>query len=167
MSYRTYINDCQIFGNNECYDEWINFLKTQDVHFDDEYCYEGTIKDVVGALVTIENITMRLEDEHRARIKKLGIDPTTNSIKQFTSLFNFTQEYNDLLKENETNFDDTIGHSLTDKVLDIREYSLVFLPSQFIDACADMIEKDEPFSTPKHFNCYKLKEGCEIRVEAH
>lgn len=167
MSYRTYVNDYQIFGNNECYDEWISFLKTQGIDVDGDYCYKGVIKDVMGALVTIENIVMRLEDERRARIKKLGIDPTTNSIRQFTSLFNFTQEYDDFLKENEANFDDTIGHSVTDKILDICEYSLAFLPSQFIDACADVIERDEPFSTPKHFNCYKLKKDCEISVEAH
>lgn len=168
MSYRTYVNDCQIFGNNACYDEWIEFVKTQGVDVDSDYCYEGTIKDVMGALMTIENIVIKLECERRARITKLGIDPAANSVRQFTSLFNLTQGFDDFLRQDKLHSDDDeIGYSLTDKMLDIREESLVFLPTQFIDACADVIERDEPFSTPKHFNCYKLKEGCEIRVEAH
>ena len=31
MSYRTYINDTQIFGNHECYEEWIDFIKSQGI----------------------------------------------------------------------------------------------------------------------------------------
>lgn len=167
MSYRTYVNDVQIFGNNACYDEWFEFLKTQGIHVDSDYCYEGTIKDFMGALIAIEKIVVRIECEHRAEIKKLGIDPMTNNIKRVVSLFDFTEEFDDFLKQDKLHSDGTIGHSITDRVLDIREYSIAFLPTQFIDACVDVIELDEPFSTPKHFYCYKLREGCEIKVEAH
>ena len=31
MSYRTYVNDTQIFGNNECYPEWINYIKSKGI----------------------------------------------------------------------------------------------------------------------------------------
>ena len=167
MSYRTYVNGIQIFGNNECYPEWIDFLRTQGVYVDDNCCYKGSIKDVMGAIAALEKIVVRLEDERRDKIRSLGVkDTALNNKRRLTSLFNFTREYDDFLEEDEANSDTNIGSSITDKVLDIREYSLVFLPSQFIDACADAIEKDEPFSFPRHFNCYKLKEGCEITVKA-
>ena len=34
MSYRTYIEDKQIFGNNECYKDWIVFIKYKNIEVD-------------------------------------------------------------------------------------------------------------------------------------
>jgi hypothetical protein len=57
MSYRTYVNGFQIFGNNDCYQEWIDFIKSQGITVDEENNYKGDIRDFMGALVCIENIT--------------------------------------------------------------------------------------------------------------
>ena len=35
MSYRTYIEDTQIFGNNECYKDWIEFIKSKNIEVDE------------------------------------------------------------------------------------------------------------------------------------
>ena len=36
MSYRTRINNIQIFGNDECYPEWMDFLKSKDIEIDED-----------------------------------------------------------------------------------------------------------------------------------
>ena len=34
MSYRTYVEGVQIFGNNEGYNEWIEFIRSQGIKID-------------------------------------------------------------------------------------------------------------------------------------
>jgi hypothetical protein len=41
MSYRTKVNGVQVFGNNESYPEWIEFIRSQKIDVDDEKCYKG------------------------------------------------------------------------------------------------------------------------------
>ena len=36
MSYRTYVNDVQVFGNDEYYSEWIEFIKAQGIDVNEE-----------------------------------------------------------------------------------------------------------------------------------
>ena len=43
MSYRTYVNDVQVFGNNEYYPEWIEFIKTQGIDVNENGNYENFI----------------------------------------------------------------------------------------------------------------------------
>ena len=31
MSYRTYINKTQVFGNSECYPEWIKYIESKGI----------------------------------------------------------------------------------------------------------------------------------------
>ena len=45
MSYRTTIEDFQIFGNNETYPEWLEFIKSQGITIDEEGNYSGEIHD--------------------------------------------------------------------------------------------------------------------------
>lgn len=63
MSYRTYVNNYQIFGNEEYYDEWIEFIQSQGIEVDEEGCYEGEITDFMSGLVVCENIVNKLEKE--------------------------------------------------------------------------------------------------------
>lgn len=71
MSYRTYVNGVQVFGNNEYYDEWIDFIKSCGIQVDEDGAYEGDITDFMGALVVVEKITLQLNqkrDEFEKRI---------------------------------------------------------------------------------------------------
>lgn len=63
MSYRTTINGSQLFGNNEFYGEWIDYIKSQGIKIDGNGNYKGEITDFMSALTVIENITMRLHHE--------------------------------------------------------------------------------------------------------
>ena len=70
MSYRTYINNTQVFGNNECYPEWIKYVESKGITVGEDGDYEGELDDFMEALDVIESIVMRLESERRERKKK-------------------------------------------------------------------------------------------------
>lgn len=61
MSYRTNVNGTQIFGNNEWYDEWGEYLISKGIKISDEGLYEGELDDFMEALEVIEKITMNIE----------------------------------------------------------------------------------------------------------
>lgn len=67
MSYRTNIEDVQIFGNNEYYPEWIDFIQSQGIEVDNEGNYSGEIHDFMGMLTTIETIVLNIEEERQKR----------------------------------------------------------------------------------------------------
>ena len=70
MSYRTYINNTQVFGNNERYPEWIKYVESKGITVGEEGDYEGELDDFMEALDVVESIVMRLESERRERKKK-------------------------------------------------------------------------------------------------
>ena len=70
MSYRTYINNTQVFGNNECYPEWIKYVESKGITVGEDGDYEGELDDFMEALDVVESIVMRLESERRERKKK-------------------------------------------------------------------------------------------------
>ena len=174
MSYRTRVNDTQIFGNNESYPEWIEFIQSQGIEINEEGIYEGEIADFMQALVVIETIIMRLEKERRERrveFEKELVEKdwseeekeyARNHIYGIKSLFDWKNTYNKVEKDR----DDNYGTSLLDELFSIADESYAFMPYQFFKACEDSLEKDHCFSTPGHFHCYKLKEGETIKVSA-
>jgi hypothetical protein len=68
MSYRTYIEDVQVFGNNESYPEWFAFIRSQGIDIDEDGCYEGDVHDVMGMFAAIDKITRQLVQERDALI---------------------------------------------------------------------------------------------------
>ncbi len=173
MSYRTTVNDVQIFGNNEYYPEWIEFIQSQNIKINDDGCYDGEITDVMGAIEAIEKIILRLEKERRdeiAKFKKTWEKVEKKEINDIytkpSSLFDMSIEYDNLMEQEIKFPHDDYNTSLTDRMIELRKNGYIFMSCLFIDACEDMIEKDRHFSVPKHFNCYKIKDGCKIRVHA-
>ena len=67
MSYRTNVNGTQIFGDNEWYDEWGEYLISKGIKISDEGLYEGELDDFMEALEVIEKITMNIEAKRRER----------------------------------------------------------------------------------------------------
>lgn len=173
MSYRTNVNGIQIFGNNECYPEWIEFIQSQGIEVDEDACYEGEITDVMGAIMTIEKIILKIEAERRREItefKKRWKNVDEKDISDFvgkpTSIFDFRNHYDNHLRQQEKFPNDKYNSSITDDIYELRKNAYIFMSCLFIDACGDMIEQDDTFAVPQHFLCYKVKEGCRIKVSA-
>ena len=87
MSYRTYINNTQVFGNNECYPEWIKYVESKGITVGEEGDYEGEIDDFMEALDVVELIVIRLESERRER-KKKGEKFCSQSIFDLGDIYN-------------------------------------------------------------------------------
>lgn len=178
MSYRTYINDVQIFGNNETYPEWLEFIKSQDIEINEEGHYKGEIKDFMAAMVVVESIVMRLEKERRERRNEIeeNLAKRTNlteeekeQIRKHTygikSLFDWSNIYDKL--ENDCNKNDKFGTSLFMELKEIVDNGYAFMPLALYEACKDKLEQTNCFSTDGHFYCYKIKEGEKIIVSAN
>lgn len=153
MSYRTYINGKQLFGNNEYYPEWMAFIKSKGAVVDEEGCYAIDITDFMGALQTIETIVLRLVDEREERRKLYNKDGRT----PFLSLFDLSEIVDDMKAE------DT---SLFDSICSAIEHSYALLPYHLYRLCQDVLEPDTVFSTDKHYYCFKVKEGEVLHIEA-
>lgn len=167
MSYRTYVEGTQVFGNNEYYPEWIEFIKSQGIKVDDEQCYEGAVHDFMEAIVTIEKIVMRLYKEKETMREKWS-GKVGN--KKMYGLFDFTHivdtiEMNNQVNENGDRLFE-FGDSLFDELCGIVDNSYAFMPYAFFVACEDKLEPVDAFSTKDHFNCYQLKHGETIHVVA-
>lgn len=181
MGYRVKINGHQLFGNNESYIKWNEYLKTQGIEIDEDDCYEGTITDFMGALSVIEEIVMDIENDRQTRIKefnKVASDlrdkgVTENEIQDMkhntfgaTSLFDLNNIYEKLIKYHKYQKDDIFPTSLFDELMQHTSNGYLFLPVTFYNICASILEEDRHFADKKHFNCYKLKDGEVISVSA-
>lgn len=153
MSYRTKINGKQLFGNNEWYEEWGEYLISKGIEIDDEGLYEGELDNFMEALEVIEKITMNIEAERRER-KKAG----KNFFNQ--SIFDNGDIYDSLVN------DDEHYESLFDKEIEIIKHGYMFLPIQFFKACEDMLEYAGIDLKGNRTYTYKLKDGCKIKVTA-
>ena len=152
MSYRTYINNTQVFGNGECYPEWIKYVESKGITVGEEGDYEGELDDFMEALDVVESIVMRLESERRERKKK-----GENFCSQ--SIFDLGDIYNEVVEDPEE-------ESLLDKEFHYLENGYMFMPYTFYKSCEDILEYKGHSWRGKHTKIFKLKEGCKIKVSA-
>ena len=165
MSYRTYINNKQIFGNNESYPEWIAFMKSQGIEVSEEGYYEGTVTDFMGMLKTVEAITMRLYKERDNDIQSLKRNNYSGTLHGIFDLSDIPETMITQAEANQTA--DKYDTSLFDKLQETIKSGYAFMPYQLYEACKDKLEADNLFSTPGHMNCYKIKSGEVIVVRAN
>lgn len=167
MSYRTYINDVQIFGNNEWYPEWIDFLKDQGIEVDEEGCYEDEITDVMGVFVTVDKIVRRLQKERHEWVLQQSPKEVEYFKKQNKEFF-INRELTDLtgsmwLHE---------GTPWLEFNMQMIKNGYCFLPYQVFKAIEDKIEPDTTRTDCKidgvdwWNRCYKLRLGETISVSA-
>lgn len=176
MSYRTLVNDIQVFGNNEYYPEWIEFIKSQGIAVNEDGYYEGDITDFMGALSVIEQIVLRLNKEQEERnqkrrehIQKLSDEQRETLQKsgfRIQSLFDFRNIPEFLEKQDEFSPNDRYNSSLLDQLFETVNQSYAFMPYTFYKACEDKLEEAEMFSTDGHLHCFKVKNGEKIHVRA-
>ncbi len=158
MSYRTYINDTQIFGNNEGYQEWIDFIKSKGIEVDEDGIYDGYITDLQGMFNVIDKITQNLINKRHEEVLKGEKDWDG---KPYTELTDLSEP---MWLSNDT--------ALLFCNMQMINYAYCFLPYQVYKAVEDIIEiSDKPYISEngREWYCctYKLKEGKKIHVEAY
>ena len=139
MAYRTYINGVQIFGNNEFYEEWIDFIISQGIDVDSDGCYHGSITDVQGALTVIDTIILRIEKERNEDGK---------------TLFDLSD-----VKKNWQG-EETIPFSQS--LMQRFECGYLFMGVNFLLACKDDIDY-----AYKDGVCCRIKQGKSISIDAY
>ena len=152
MSYRTYINGVQLFGNNESYPEWDNMLVKQGIEISSDGKYDGELTDFMAMLEALEQIVMRLELDYRV---------TTTNLSLFDNRWIYDDTKTELLNDNE------YGLSLFDRLMDFRDNSYIFLPVVAYESCKNQLVPSKRWGTEKHLRCYELKQGETIHVEAY
>ena len=139
MSFRHYIDGVQIFGNNDYYPEWEDFLEKNGVKVDkDDGFYEGYITDVKGMFETIDTIVRNTLKETEGRIADLNY-----GIKDDMSI----------LEMNKC----------------VIDHYYIFLPLQVLNVVKDKLELDRGYKDDRGIqwfpmSSYKLKDGMKIRV---
>lgn len=155
MSYRTNVNGYQIFGNNEWYQEWGDFIESEGIKVSEEGLYDGYTDNLQGMFDIIDKITRRLIDERHEQV--VAGDRTWDD-KPYTEL---------------TDLSDSMWLDDKTPVLKFNimmiEHAYCFLPYQLFKAVEGIIERcehDEPGAVKLGYRCYRLKDGERIRVDA-
>ena len=147
MSYRTYVENEQIFGNNDYFEKWIEFIKSQGIEVGEDGDYDGEITDFPKALKTIEEIVLDLEKEYRESKKP-------SHWKK--SIFDFSDIYEEIKEENGKHVE-----SLTDKIEWKINHAYAFIPYYFLKICKDKLDCSKFYP-----HTCKLKKGETINVSA-
>lgn len=163
MSYRTYVNGVQLFGNNEYYPEWIDFVKTQGAQVSEDGVYSCAITDFDGAMKAVQSITKRLVEEYRIQQE--------TSLREIDKILAEDPEDKELLemrREWEPSVFD-LGYirkkfdpscvNLFDALYDVLTSHILFLPWQLYDACRDKLVRIPPEKIKSTYRIrrYKIK----------
>jgi hypothetical protein len=158
MSYRTYINGTQIFGNNESYPEWLYFIKSKGIEVNEDCIYDGYIDDLQGMFNVIDTITRGLINDRHEEVLKGEKDWEGKPYTELTDLSKSMWLAGNvpLLKYN----------------MEMINHAYCFLPYQAYKAVENIIERsDKPYVSEdgREWYCctYKLKPGMMIHVEAY
>ena len=164
MSYRTYINGSQVFGNGEYYKEWIKFVKSQGIPVGEEQQYEGYLTDFMAAMDVVERIVMGIDQERRDEAKAIRKSvPQDDPIRRrCRSLFDLSDIYETVSPPRKDG--QAYREELFDTLYDRVAYGYLFMPLMLYDACKELLELD--VSHPSRFRGYRLKPGTRIHVKA-
>lgn len=152
MGYRTYVEGAQIFGNNEYYGKWINFIVKEGIKVNEDGCYDGYISDVQGAVEVIEEIILDIAKER-------------NDMK-LSNIFDFTYIYNEEVEARNNN---DYSLNLTYRLKYIMDNGYIFMSNNFIEACGDKVRSYLDFKySRERTEYYKLTDGnMKIHVRAY
>ncbi len=157
MSYRVKIDGHQVFGNNESYALWDDFVASQGITIDEDDNYDGYTTDVEGLFKVIDKITREnIADRHRkvlAGEKKIGDECKIRELADFTDSI-FLKDDTPLLE-----FDEYIVKN-----------AYIFLPLQVKNILKDkLVKADDRYKDDVvdwSFTSYKLKDGEKIHLSA-
>lgn len=173
MSYRVTVNGVQLFGNNEEYAIWDDFIRSQGIAIGEDGNYDGEIKDFHGAMLACEAIAMDLARERKEDAAKilpgmtraLEANPDDEPLRrriadESRSLFDFSGH--------ERYIEEKI-QSLFDTCYEIATTGYVFLPFALYLACRDLLDDPQPAMDPDgtfRIRTYRFKPGMTARVHA-
>ncbi len=156
MSYRTEIDNTQIFGNNEYYEEWIDFIKSKGIEVDEDGSYDGEIDDIQGMFEVIDKIARRLIKERHEEVLNGKKNFKGEPVKELTDL------------SGSIYLDDETPILMFNQMM--IEEAYCFLPYQVYLAVKDKIEPTKDVYKKdglEWFFCsYKIKDREKIRVHA-
>jgi hypothetical protein len=154
MSYRIYVNNHQLFGNNDCPNKWIEFIKSQGIEVSEDGMYKGEIKDFMECLNTVEDIVFDMNKKIQNYNESLNDD--CKNILERQELFDLSNLIND-------------ESSLLFSLQNLVSNGYLFLPYQLYEICKDKIEvkykMDEEQDKVKRI--YTIKEGEHIYTSAY
>lgn len=156
MSYRTTVNGIQIFGNNEWYQEWVGFLKSEGIEVDEgDSLYDGYIDNLKGMFDTIDVITKRLINNRHEKVVAGERDWEDKPLRELTDLSGsmWLDGKSPVLMFN----------------IQMIENAYCFLPYQLFKAVEDKIERcrhDDPGAVDFGYRYFRLKDGEKIHVHA-
>ena len=155
MSYRTRINGIQIFGNNEYYQEWIDFIRSEGIEVDEEDLYDGYIENLQGMFNVIDIITRGLINDRHNQVIAGELTWEGKPYRELTDL-----------SESMWLNDRTPLFTFNIQMI---EHAYCFLPYQLFKAVEDIIEEcghDDPGAVMLGYIRYRLKDGKRIHVNA-
>ena len=154
MSYRIYVNNHQLFGNNDCPNKWIDFIKSQGIEVSEDGMYKGEIKDFMECLNTVEDIVFDMNKKIQSYNESLTDD--YKNVLERQELFDLSNLIND-------------KSSLLFSLQNLVSNGYLFLPYQLYEICKDKIEvkykMDEEQDKVKRI--YTIKEGEHIYTSAY
>lgn len=155
MSYRTRINGVQIFGNNDYYQEWIDFIRSEGIKDDEDGLYDGYIENLRGMFNVIDTITRGLINNRHKQVVAGELTWEGKPYRELTDLSEsvWLNDKTPLLMYN----------------MQMIENAYCFLPYQLFKAVEDIIEQceyDEPQAVKLGHRYYKLKDGTKIHIYA-
>lgn len=156
MSYRVYVNDTQIFGNNDSYTEWEEFVKSQGIEVGEDGEYDGEITDVQGMFEVIDKITRRLIAERHEEVLRGETDFKGCPKRELTDLTGSMWLKDDvpLLM---------FGQQMVENAFCFLPYQLYVAVKDVIKYCPEDYEKDGVDWT---LCKYKIKDGEKIHIHA-
>lgn len=158
MSYRTSIEGVQIFGNDEYYADWIDFVKSNGIVVDEEGGYEGDITDVEGLFKVIDRITRKIIAKQHEKVVRHEKTFTRKGEQPCREVTDFS---NSLLLS-----DDTPLLVFNEMII---EQSYAFFPYVVFQAVKSKIVPCEPYKddTVEWNGCsFKIKDGEKIHIKA-
>ena len=167
MSYRTEVNGVQIFGNNEYYPEWLDFIRSKGIEVGEEGQYNGAITDFMGAMDVCERIVLRIDDERAAaraelerRIERNDAEVDDWIRRQATSLFDLSEIRRKIDKGPVNGY----RTHLLDELCGLVDNGYLFIPMMLLRACQRDLELD--LSHPSRIRAYRLKPKRVMHVHA-
>ena len=158
MSYRVWVNHHQLFGNNESYPEWEEWVKSQGIEIGPDGNYNFYTKDFNGMMQAVEKIVKRLiKERHEDVIKgRKYFNFRLNKEVPYKEL----GDYSNILEEVEKKqkFYNNKNLSLHFYLRDHIENGYFFLTYRLFDICRDKLED--------HLVSYKVTDPKGIEISA-
>lgn len=167
MAYRTTVNGVQLFGNNESYPQWLDFIKSCGIAVGEEGQYDGEIADFMAAMDVCERIVLSIETERDETRQKLSQSCRRRDAETEAWLDRHARSLFDLSEIKQEVMDGqgkALATRLFDALYDLTETGYLFIPMALFRACRNDLELD--LGNPNRFRAYRLKPGRVIRVHA-